>query len=260
MSEYKVIIISTFKPMLPEFQIEQTNALRSWKNLRCNKKIVIIGNDKGVAEFCNQENVINHPKVDKNMYGTPLISSIFHEGWEYANDNDICIFVNGDIILTNSICDVLDKFVRKYPNYNNINYLLTCIRYDWYNYELIDFTDKNWENNIKLNMKGQFATPDGIDIFIHRKNTIEIPYSGIAKFAYDSYILSHAINFFDITINFSNSSTIYHQYGSWYQNNQVCARGTKTEETVINAQSVTSNMHAKGIFNKIYITDCKYIW
>ena len=44
----RVVIISTFKPFLDAFKIEQTNALKSWKKLRCNPKIIIVGDDMGV--------------------------------------------------------------------------------------------------------------------------------------------------------------------------------------------------------------------
>lgn len=255
-----VIIFSTFKPFLPEFVTEQINALRSWKKLRCNPKIVIIGNDHGVSEVCKRENVIHHPNVAKNKYGTPLIGDIFVQGWKYAKDDDICIFVNGDIILTDSLCDGLDKFVKEYPNHKKLKYLITAIRWDWYNFKPIDFANNKWETEINKDIHGRYASPTGIDLFIHRKNTINnIPTSGIAKFAYDSWIVGYANKNFDVTINATKIIKIYHQFGQWYQNNKPCKRGTKSLELRENEFNVRNAIQAHN-FRKTSITDCKITW
>jgi hypothetical protein len=244
--------------MFPEFVIEQTNALQSWKALRCNPKIVILGDDYGVESLCKSENVIHHKTLLKNSYGTPLVADIFEQAYSYATDSDICIFVNGDIILTNSLCDGLERFVMEYPDYKNQRYMLTSIRYDWYNYCKVDFSESDWES--KLLLKGQYALPTGIDLFIHRKNTIkDIPYSGIAKFSYDSWILGYAIKNFEITINTSKVIKIYHQYGQWYQGNKVCPRNTMTAEMKENSAYVNKLRKENG-FTKCAITDCRYTW
>lgn len=257
-----VVIFSTFKPFIKDFIVEQTNALHSWKNLRCKPKIVIIGNDLGVENICKKEKVINHKEVKKNEYGTPLVQDIFENGWKYANENDICIFVNGDIILTNSLCDGLEKFVKEYPNYNKLNYLITSIRYDWYNFKQIDFANPNWESHINQDMKGEYSPPSAIDIFIHRKGTINfIPdYSGIAKMSYDSLIMAHANKHFDVTINATKIIKIYHQFGKWYQNNKPCPRKvTRTSEMNTNMAKIKKLMANKNL-TKFWITHCKKTW
>jgi len=257
---YNVVIFATFKPFLDEFVTEQLNALHSWKALRCKPKIVILGDDYGTKQVCKNENVIHHETLLKNEYGTPLVDDIFKQGWNYATDDDICIFINGDIILTNSLCDGLDRFVIENPNYNKQTYMLTSIRYDWFNFRSIDFSDPSWEEKINLDMKGEFALPTGIDLFIHRKNTIKnIPKSGIAKFAYDSWILGYAIYNFDITIDTTLVIKIYHQFGKWYQNNKVCKRNKMTTELIHNAKAV-NDIRIENGYNKCKITNCKIKW
>jgi len=257
----KICIFSTLKPMLPEFIVEQTNALRSWKKLKCKPKIIIIGDDEGVKELCENENVIYNPVVEKNEYGTPLVQDIFRQGWKYADNDDICIFVNGDIILTNSLCDTLEAFVEEYPNYNEINYFSSTIRFNWYNFKELNFEqpEDKWISDMKTNIKGEWHPPCGIDLFIHRKGTLDnIPVSGIAKRAYDTWILGHCNKYFDISINISETTPIYHQWGKWFQGNKVCDRNTETEETKKNFSSVIKCVQKEGL-NKHNITDCKYI-
>jgi hypothetical protein len=255
----KIVIISTFKPLLPEFITEHTNALRSWKKLRCNPTIVIVGDDYGVDELCEKENVIHHPEVKKNSYGTPLVGDIIKQGWKHAEYDDICIFINGDIILTNSLCDSLDRFTKEYPNHRNMKYLLTSIRYDWYNFKPIDFSKDDWEQNIKLNMEGKRSEATAIDMFIHRKGALDCIESGIAKWGYDSWILGNAIKNFDLTINITNLTTIYHQYGKWYQDSKVCDRKcTKTTEMIENSRPIYKDIRSNNY--KLNIYSCNINW
>jgi hypothetical protein len=253
-----VVIISTFKPFLKEFKIEQTNAIRSWKKLRCNPKIVIIGDDQGVEEICKKENIINHPLVKKDNNGTPLVADIFEKGWKYATEDDICIFVNGDIILTDSLCDTLDRFVNEYSNYKDIKYMITAIRFDWINYREIDFENTQWENDINKDIIGQYAPPTAGDIFIHKKNTFTVPHSGIAKMCYDSWIMGYANKYFDITINATSSLKIYHQLGKWYQNNKVCERRVTKEMT--NNYHRFAKIFKEDSITRTKVTDCEITW
>jgi hypothetical protein len=254
-----VVIISTFKPFLEAFKTEQINAIKSWKKLRCNPKIVIVGDDMGVKEVCKSENLIHHPEVKKNGRGTPLVGDIFEQGWKYANDDDICVFVNGDIILTNSLCDGLERFVKQYPNHKNLKYLITAKRFDWYNFKKVNFENPNWEKEINKGMKGKYSLPTAGDIFIHRKNTLKIPFSGIAKMSYDSWIMGHSIKNFDVTINATSVIKIYHQYGKWYQDKKVCPRLTKTNEMLKNQERFREILKKEGITKK-KVTDCKITW
>ena len=253
-----VVIISTFKPFLDAFKIEQTNALKSWKKLRCNPKIVIVGDDMGVKEICESENVINHPQVEKDKNGTPIVGDIFKQGWTYVNDDDICIFVNGDIILTNSLCDTLDRFISEYPNYKDLKYMITAVRFDWRNFKEIDFENTHWEDEMKKDMKGKLSAPTAGDIFIHRKNTFSVPYSPIAKMCYDSWIIGYANQHFDVSINATSLLKIFHQYGKWYQDNKVCER--KVTKDMIDNYHRFQPIYKKDSITKIRVTDCKIKW
>ena len=74
-----VTIISTMKPMIEEFIIEQTNAVLSWKMLRIKPNIIIYGDEQGVPDFCQKHNIMNVPNIKRNKYGTPIISDILKQ-------------------------------------------------------------------------------------------------------------------------------------------------------------------------------------
>lgn len=255
-----VVIISTFKPLLPEFIVEHTNSLKSWKRLRCKPKIVIVGDDQGVAELCTKEEIMHHPYVAKNRYGTPIVSSILEEGWKYAEDGDICIFLNGDIILNDTICDTLEAFVEQYPDHTKMNYLLTAQRYDWSDFYEIDF-ENGWFEEIFNSDKINLAESTAIDLFIHRKGTIyNMPQSGIAKYAYDSWILLNAFEKFDLVVDLTETCKIIHHLGKWYQNKMPCPRGTVTRELRMNCQPIyqINNIIKHNTGKKEEITDCPH--
>lgn len=254
-----VVIISTFKPLIPEFIVEHTNSLQSWKRLRCKPKIVIIGDDQGVAELCANARVIHHPYVKKNNYGTPMINSIFEEGWKYVKDDDICVFVNGDIILTDSLCDTLDAFVNNFPDYAKRTYFMTAVRNNWYNFTALDFNDAGLKSIPEKNLKRE--RPDGIDLFIHRKGTyLNIPDSGIAKFAYDTWLLLYAIDQFELCIDITETCQIIHHMGKWYQDNKACNRGVQSQELKENSQKLNGiNCHYVTKLKKpAIITSCPF--
>ena len=55
----------------------QTNAIQSWLKLRPECEIILLGDDEGTAEVAAKFGVRHIPKVERNEYGTPLVSSIF---------------------------------------------------------------------------------------------------------------------------------------------------------------------------------------
>lgn len=255
----RVVIITTLKPMLPEFRVEQTNAVQSWKHLRCEPIIVVVGDDSGVAEFCAQEGVLHHKSVRTNAYGTPFIGSVLQEGYRYARDDDIVAYVNGDIVLANDFCDTLDAFCAQYAPLPS-SFLLTAVRFNWTNFVEIDFGSSDWLEN--LSVQGGMEKPTGIDLFVHRKGAYAaMPDSAVAKFTYDSWMLMYALKNFEVCVNITGTCRLLHQYGKWYQGGQPCARGTQTEELAANEQQ-TSAAIARDFGRTRFgwlITDCPIV-
>ena len=55
----KILFVTTLKPMIGSFEIEQYNSILSWKILRLKPTIIIYGFDEGVPEFCKKYDIIN---------------------------------------------------------------------------------------------------------------------------------------------------------------------------------------------------------
>src|SRR5438093_9326719 len=128
----KLLIVSTMKPMIEDFIIEQFNAIRSWQHLRLKPTIIIFGDDLGVPEFCNQYQIRNISTVKKNDKGIPLISDILQQGYSFEEEYDYIAYINADIILLDDFCNTVEAFHQQYAEVKSC--LLTAIRYDTFKY------------------------------------------------------------------------------------------------------------------------------
>src|SRR4030042_6729586 len=86
------------KACIGHIDIIQRNAIGSWTLLRPKPEIILMGTDKGVAEICQELGLIHIAEIDKNEYGTPLVSSIFEVAQEIAAYPIVC-YINSDILL-----------------------------------------------------------------------------------------------------------------------------------------------------------------
>jgi|SRR5271170_1506868 len=233
-------IISTMKPMIDPFIVEQTNSVLSWKHLKIKPDIYIFGNDQGVKEFCEKNNINHIPNITRNKEtnGTPLINDILFQGYQLMKTKYI-MYINADILLLNDFCDTLEVFDQTCPNVDSC--LLTAMRINVGKFHLLDFNScwraevvsSRQEKDIKSFGDMKYETPDGIDIFLHKKNNYKaMPDFAIARFAFDSWMLDYANKNFDYTIDITNTCKIYHHMGKYYQEGKVCERGSENIDPI----------------------------
>ena len=82
----KILFVTTRKPMIGNFSIEQQNALLSWKKLRLKPTIIVYGFDKGVPEFCEKYDILNKD-IKRNSKNIPYISEILKDGYNFMKDD-----------------------------------------------------------------------------------------------------------------------------------------------------------------------------
>ena len=93
-----ITMFSTPKPFVGHIDVIQRNAIESWQRLHPDIEILLIGDDKGAAEVC-QEFGIRHVKdVRRNRNGTKYLASIYDRAQEIASHDLLC-HVNCDILL-----------------------------------------------------------------------------------------------------------------------------------------------------------------
>ncbi len=83
----------------PHVALIQRNALLSWMHLGSEVKVLMIGDEPGMAEFAAESGITQLPQVARNLQGTPLVSSIFKLARENSS-SPMLAYVNADILLT----------------------------------------------------------------------------------------------------------------------------------------------------------------
>lgn len=156
-----ITIFGIPKPFIGEFNVIQRNAIVSWLYLYPKCEIILLGNEKGVAEFAAELNIKHIPDVNCSKFGTPLVADAFLKVKKIARFN-IHAYLNSDIILMADFIQAVLK-VSKMPSFfiggqrtdTEINYP-------------IDFKDNNWEQKIKTIAKehGTLHGPAGMDYFV----------------------------------------------------------------------------------------------
>lgn len=81
----------------PHVTLIQRNALANWKALGEEVQVVVVGNDPGIADVCEEMALIHLPDVGCNPVGTPLISSIFDLARQ-VNQSPYLVYANADIL------------------------------------------------------------------------------------------------------------------------------------------------------------------
>lgn len=256
----KLLIVSTMKPMIEGFIIEQYNAVRSWQHLRLKPEIVIFGDDFGVSDFCRRYKIRNIPSVKKNKKDVPLVSDIIEQAYTLCDDSTYVAYINADILLLDDFCDNLEAFDRAFPNVKSC--LLTAIRFDTFKFRKLNFRKnegKQWKSEVTNNFIGKPATADGIDLFVHKKgNYSNMPDFAVARLMFDTWMLDYAIKYFEVVVNLTDTVKIWHHLGDWYQNGKVVARDWNRLEKIMDLESVVENNILGGSVTYNLITHCPF--
>ena len=165
-----LIFVTTCKPFTDEnSKIIQQQSILSWYKLNNYKnikvKIIIVGDEKGIKQFCDNNKFINRNDIKKFLI-YPYISEMLRIANEYASNDDVIIWSNSDIVYTNSLIDTILSFKNKI---NSNEYLLVGQRLDWKNYSKIELINANIQ---KIIDDSKLHIPCGIDYLIHSKKSL----------------------------------------------------------------------------------------
>jgi hypothetical protein len=249
----KVIFFTTCKPFLNDDAWRQEQAIKSWTLLNVEKKIIIIGNDYGTKEICEKYNLIHEPDV-KTLHNVPYLHEMFLIANKYANQEDVMVWTNSDMIYNQTMIDTIMAFKMKFSDLNN--YLLVGQRFDWDNPKVLD--DLSYEHFTKyMNTNKRIAdsteykctlhAPCGIDYLIHSKTTIVNNIDTnlvIAGTRHDMILLGSGLKNNYFTCDVSATNVVIHQN-----------HGYKGVEELL-GKLKNNNNKCQGIQRNI--TECKY--
>jgi len=132
------------KPFRDNINVIQRNAIRSWLKLYPKCEVILFGDDEGVAEAVREFGVLHIPEIEKNEFGTPLLSSAFKLAQKKAK-NEILVYINADIILMSDFISAIKKIEKPL-------FLMSGRRWDLDIKEEIDF-NTDWEKKLQERIK-----------------------------------------------------------------------------------------------------------
>lgn len=170
------------KPFSGHIGLIQRNAIQSWKAIGI-QEIFLVGNDDGVAEAAKEFGVYHIPYVERNEFGTPLLSSAF-ASVEAKACNHLIMYVNADILFVNPLESHLHK-IRK-PHF-----LLSGRRWDLDVNQAIEFGQTGWELNLQRDIasRGVLHGFSGKDYFLFPKGTVNMPAFAVGRPGWDDWLI-----------------------------------------------------------------------
>ena len=211
------------KPFVGHVGVIQRNAVRSWLALRPDCQVLLCGDEPGSAEAARELGVERLPDVDRNEFGTPLLSSVF-ESAELRAEHDLLCYANADIVFFDDLLDVVRAVASQHRRF-----LLAGGALD------LDVTRELAFDDVGVRDLGARAREEGtlrgrlwIDFFVFPRGSIgRLPDFAVGRPSWDNWLIWRARSLRMPVVDVTGAATVIHQsheYGHVQQ-----ARGSRWE-------------------------------
>ncbi len=201
-------IITSIKPFVDPHIIKlQRNAFQSWKELGPDVDIVVVGEETGLAEVCQEMGLRRAPAIRRSKIGTPLVSSIFELGRQ-ASTSPVLAYINADIIVLPDFLAGARRAAEKYDKF-----LIAGQRWDLEVTELVDYSS-GWQERLQaqLKSKGHRHRRTGSDYFIFPRTCYtDTPDMTVGRAYWDNWMIYWARRNHWPAIDGSDGIQIIHQ-------------------------------------------------
>jgi hypothetical protein len=164
----------------------QRNAIASWTRMNPRPDVILFGADEGTAEIAAELGVHHVPTVQKNQWGTPLVSDLFAQAQGLARSPSLC-YVNADIILFDDFIAAVTRAAAW-----SERFLIVGRRIDVDITEPLDFAPTNWAAQLKESARanGRLQIARNIDYFAFSRGLYPaMPPLAIGRFWWDNWLL-----------------------------------------------------------------------
>jgi hypothetical protein len=191
----------------PHIAMIQRNAIQSWMHLGDEVRVLLVGEEAGMAEFAAENGLQHLPDVARNARGTPLVSSIF----ELARQNStspLMAYVNADILLTPDFIKAARQVLSQAERF-----LIVSQRWDLDLQQALDFSP-GWDTRLQEQVKGhgRLHPPGGSDFFIFPRTCFtKLPGFAIGRAGWDNWMFYYARLQRWLVVDATPSLTVIHQ-------------------------------------------------
>lgn len=215
----------------PHIRIIQRNAIQSWLQLGEDVRVLLIGDEDGLAEVASEFGLLHLPDVKRNAWGTPLVSSIFDLA-RRNSDSPLLAYVNADILLMPDFVKATRQVASQLENF-----LLVGRRWDMDIRQPLPFTPGWWGDfRAIVRSQGKKHPPAGSDYFVFPRGIFTaIPDFAIGRAGWDNWMIYHALKQKWPVVDASEALMVVHQNHD-YSHLPGGQAHYDLEETYINAQ------------------------
>ena len=201
-------IFTVPKPFDGHIGIIQRNAIQSWRRLRPACQILLCGDEAGTAEAAAALDADRIPAVERNEFGTPLLSSVF-AAVETRAAHDLLCYVNADILLLPDFADAARRAAAWKPRF-----LMVGQRWDLDVTEPLAFGEKDWERDLRARVerRGALHPPSGSDYFVYPRAALgALPPFAVGRPGWDNWMIYHARGRKMPVVDATGSTLVIHQ-------------------------------------------------
>ena len=200
-----ITIFATFRPFNhPHYGMIQRNAIGSWMQLNPKPEVLVMGNEAGSKEICEEFNLIHIPDVKLSNLGTPMLDDMFSKA-ELIAKNDLLLLVAAEIILFQDMIEMAKILKDHLPKF-----MATIRRRDKDVNSLIDFNNPNWQKDILSD--SVLGHPGAGDFFLYPKGFFVngiLPFT-IGRASADNWLIYEAVRL-GCCVDMADSMNIIHQ-------------------------------------------------
>lgn len=164
----------------------QRNAIASWTRMNPRPEVILFGTDEGTEEVAAELAVKYVPAVQRNQWGTPLVSDLFAQAQALGSSPCLC-YVNADIILFDDFTAAVSRVAAW-----SQRFLMVGRRTDLDVTESLDFLPANWAAQLKesARTRGRLQIARNIDYFAFSRGLYPaMPPLAIGRFWWDNWLL-----------------------------------------------------------------------
>ena len=169
----------------PHIAVIQRNTLRNWKALGEMVQVVAVGDEPGIAEACQELDLVHLPEVRCNAMGTPLISSIFNLA-RGVNGSPFLVYANADILFLPELIAQVRTLASEKDQFLGVGQ-----RWDLDETEALSFSG-DWAGRLRDRAcrDGQLHGQTGSDYFIFPRRCFkEIPDFAVGRAGWDNWMI-----------------------------------------------------------------------
>lgn len=179
-------IFTHTKAFKGHFGVIQRNAISQWARLRPRPEILLFGNREGTAEIAREFGLRHIPEVNRNEYGTALLSDLFEKAHALASNNILC-YANADMMLLGDFM----KAIQQVSSWRE-SFLMVGRRTNLDLDEPAIYESPDQEGRLRTlaSQRGQLAAPYWVDYFVFPRALFPtIPEFAIGRMRWDNWMI-----------------------------------------------------------------------